>query len=949
MAESAESVGTITLDLEVKSDLKNQVKTLSGAIGKEFKNSLSSTGKSGMNDFKTAMKQSLKSTMGEARTGLGNMQKLFKTKTAAMAKTLKNGLLSSLKALSQVKQPQTKQTFKTAQNQTKPSTTARQPNKTRGPPANREALQAEIANTEGLLNNTNAQIEATKAKLNELKAARAKAFDTATKNRLDSEVLKTEASMLKLIGTSDKLGFKLADLDQKFEQAGAGATQSRSRIQAFTQVLKNAAGRLQSFTTGVRNSDKASKKANNSYKQSTRGAGGFMSMIMKWGIIFPIIQRSIIAMATSLGQSLMTNAQFANSLNQIKTNLMVAFMPIYNAVLPAINALMSALAKISSMIASFTASLFGTTYSASYQAAQGMIAAKDAMGVYGNAAGSAADKTKKAKKELLGLAAFDELNLIGSAKTDTDSDAGGGGSDAPVLSEPMETDMTGAAGRVGDILRRFFIPFKEAWAAEGVNTVNAIKYAFTNVWGLIKAIGKSFLEVWTNGSGTRMLTLILKICQDIFGIIGDIAGSFTHAWETAGLGTKIIQGVFDIINNVLYIIHGIGDAFREVWSKVGDTVATTFLGIINSVISVLKTLSDVFRQAWDNGGSYCFQQILIFAAKVFEIVGYLINNVFAPLLSYVLQTFAPTWGNFFQIIGNIFELFTNLLSGNWSAAWDSVKAIFSSAGEFLKSTFNAVFNGVLVPILNFFGGIISSVVSSAKSVFYGFGDWLSSVFTRDWTTRFGVFGNILNGFFATVNGIFEGVKSIFSGIIDFIAGVFTGNWSRAWQGIVNIFGGIFGTLGSIMRAPLNAVISLVNSAIYALNRIHVNIPSWVPGFGGKSFGFSIPSIPYLARGGVIDQPTLAMVGESGKEAVMPLENNTGWMNTLADNIAGRVNTDSRAILDILRMIYDLLKNQDSQSGDLILMVENTAIGKIAIKEIKKMIRQNGGSFNLGVL
>lgn len=191
MADSAESVGTITLDLEVKSDLKNQVKTLSGAIGKEFKNSLSSTGKSGMNDFKTAMKQSLKSTMGEARTGLGNMQKLFKTKTAAMAKTLKNGLLSSLKALSQVKQPQTKQTFKAAQNQTKPSTTVRQSNRTRGPPANREALQAEIANTEGLLNNTNAQIEATKAKLNELKAARANAFDTATKNRLDSEVLKT--------------------------------------------------------------------------------------------------------------------------------------------------------------------------------------------------------------------------------------------------------------------------------------------------------------------------------------------------------------------------------------------------------------------------------------------------------------------------------------------------------------------------------------------------------------------------------------------------------------------------------------------------------------------------------------------------------------------------------------------------------------------------------------
>ena len=93
----------------------------------------------------------------------------------------------------------------------------------------------------------------------------------------------------------------------------------------------------------------------------------------------------IYAMSSSLFASLNTNAQFVNSLNQIKTNLMVAFMPIYQAILPAINALMSALATVTQYIASFISALFGKTYKQSFQATQGLINAKDAMGAYGKA------------------------------------------------------------------------------------------------------------------------------------------------------------------------------------------------------------------------------------------------------------------------------------------------------------------------------------------------------------------------------------------------------------------------------------------------------------------------------------------------------------------------------------------------------------------------------------
>jgi len=65
----------------------------------------------------------------------------------------------------------------------------------------------------------------------------------------------------------------------------------------------------------------------------------------------------------------------------------------------------------------------------------------------------------------------------------------------------------------------------------------------------------------------------------------------------------------------------------------------------------------------------------------------------------------------------------------------------------------------------------------------------------------------------------------------------------------------------------------------------VTVPSWVPGLGGAHPTF--PMFPMLAKGGVVDSATMAIIGESGKEAVMPLENNTGWITNLAGQLAER--------------------------------------------------------------
>lgn len=173
---------------------------------------------------------------------------------------------------------------------------------------------------------------------------------------------------------------------------------------------------------------------------------------------------------------------------------------------------------------------------------------------------------------------------------------------------------------------------------------------------------------------------------------------------------------------------------------------------------------------------------------------------------------------------------------------------------------------------------VNNIWSTITSIFTKFDNFLTGIFTTDWTKSFGTFGNIMNAFLKNVSNVWNSIKRIFGGIIDFVTGVFTGNWSRAWQGVVNIFGGIMDGLGAVIKAPLNAVIGLINSAISGINSISFTVPDWIPGVGGKHFGVSLPTISYLYTGAVFDQPTLlgnTVVGDkfkgqgSQREYVLP--------------------------------------------------------------------------------
>ena len=176
--------------------------------------------------------------------------------------------------------------------------------------------------------------------------------------------------------------------------------------------------------------------------------------------------------------------------------------------------------------------------------------------------------------------------------------------------------------------------------------------------------------------------------------------------------------------------------------------------------------------------------------------------------------------------------------------WDKIKAKAVELGAKISEVWGNIKTGV------------SEAVANLVSVFQ---------------SNFPLLSAYLSGWWESVSAAWENVKAIFANIIDFVQNVFAGNWSAAWDNIVAIFGNVFGMIVNLAKAPINGVISAINWVLEKINSISVTIPDWVPGVGGKTLGFNIPTIPALAAGGIATAPTLAQIGEGGEpEAVLPL-------------------------------------------------------------------------------
>ena len=613
-------------------------------------------------------------------------------------------------------------------------------------------------------------------------------------------------------------------------------------------------------------------------------------------------------------------------LQSLKATIGQGLINIFTPVLKVINILLGKLATLANAFKSFTELITGkkssgqTSGSGAGLAGAGAIA--DAADQYGQAADNAsnladstedvAKATKDATKAANGyLSPLDEINKY-SSQTISSSPATGigntSGNNFPTMAGNVDygslaeggtalDKISDSAKKLADLLKKLWKPFQDAWKKEGKNTINAAKTALDGLKKLAVSVGKSLVEVWTNGTGTTMLTTMLKITQNVFKTVGNIASGFADAWNKNNVGTQIIQNIADALVVVMQFVEKIA-ADTATWAANLD-----FYPLLESISNLTANWAPTFE-------------------AIGNVLEWIYKNIVLPMLTWVIETGIPTiinlsadLGKFFADHQSIIEAFGAALLGAFAA--EKIATLVTSIGGSISTII--LYGKGLIALITGSGGIIGGIKAIAAAIgtggilaiaigaaiavgvllyknwgticrwakkvkeiainsFSALSNWLETVFSTDWTKQFGIFGNILNAFFKDVENVVKSVKKIFSGLIKTVTGVFTGDWKKAWEGVKEIFSGIWDGLSTIVKNPLNIIIAgfntilgIINGLISQINGIkfRVTIPPWFPVVGGRSWGFdgfgipNIGTIPYLAKGAVIPPRSefLAVLGD----------------------------------------------------------------------------------------
>lgn len=406
--------------------------------------------------------------------------------------------------------------------------------------------------------------------------------------------------------------------------------------------------------------------------------------------------------------------------------------------------------------------------------------------------------------------------------------------------------------------------------------------------------------------------------------INKMKGWLTDLWKT-----DTMQSFF---NSFMRIGATAFNSIKQLASTMWDNVVLSWSEASPFIFEGLGNLVEYWRQMFEDVAN----TVETWLPSITDKLSTFIDNVFAtfrPLTTFIAQLWRDftqimldLWNEYGAPILNEIGKFMDGMIDTWNKIWTHIiNPIITPAIQFLKKMWDEHIKDILYAIGDLIGTMILEALKFYNQFIKPIVDWLvvtlEPIFRKTFNTIFNVVSSIFGNVFNSIKRIIGNIKGVFQGLMTFLEGVFTGNWRKVWQGLVTIMRNIVGGIANIFKAPINIMIDGLNRFIRGLNKI--KIPNWVPGVGGK--GISIGTIPRLQRGGIVNRPMPAMLGDGGREAVIPLEN------------------DTRALEEIATMIGSMIGG--GQGGDIVVQIGNETIFKAVIKEMqKKQMQMNGGAF-----
>ncbi|MDS8494087.1 hypothetical protein RLI55_05315 [Streptococcus pneumoniae] len=401
-----------------------------------------------------------------------------------------------------------------------------------------------------------------------------------------------------------------------------------------------------------------------------------------------------------------------------------------------------------------------------------------------------------------------------------------------------------------------------------LNTLYAKDFV-VNSGKTIAQLGKTALELgksalaWTAHAAKMGLATAAEFAHSV------AAGVATAATWAFNAALAVLTSPITWIIAAIAALIAIGVLLYQNWDTVVEFAKTAWQGLCDFISGICRAIGEFFSGLWTKLQEI-FEPIGQWFGEKFQQAWDAIVNIFTPIGSW----FGQRWADVTSALANIGAWFTDM----FQKAWTGLTNIFSKLGSWFGERWNDV-TSVLANVSSWFGNMFTSAYNAVKNAFSSIGGFFSGV----WST----------------------VQSIFV---------------NAGQKVGSAVGGAF---RSAVNAVLGTIENVVNGFIGMINGV-LGVVRNLPGLGWVG-SVSTVSLPRLARGGIVDSPTIAMIGEAGKEAVVPLEN-TGFIQTL-----GRV--VSSAVVNAMAGVSP--QGGFSGDGDIVIQIAGHEFGRVAIQEINK--------------
>ena len=657
----------------------------------------------------------------------------------------------------------------------------------------------------------------------------------------------------------------------------------------------------------------------------------------------------------------------------IGDGLIAMFTPVIHV----INVVLEKLIYFAQVVSAVFSSLFGKkskdTNKGTKQMQQSLGGAETSAGGLNNQLDKTEGKAKKAAKAMGQLASIDEINNM-SKPSDASSPVGGGVSSIPSIfgnedEDKDDPDTSGIDRAVEKVKAKLneFKKFLEKYKAPITSIAAGIAAALASMfiiknWPALIAPFKSFFGNLSAMFGLFKSAGFAETISGLFfgistpalaavGIIAAVVASLVYLWQTNDEFRK----------NVMDVVHSITDILNEFYNTV--------------LVPLFELLKDIFETIVIPIAVFLADVVVTAVELVADVVMAFWKNILAPIAEFLVKILSKALDGVIKIweawkpaieiaFGAVGHIWNDILKPFFTWIKDGLIKRFEELGAFIAEllpNIEDMFQGLINFFVDVFTLNLDNIWNDITEIFKGFDDFLTNIFKHDWSENFGVIGKVINEFLDVVKVVWDGAKKVFKGVIDFVMGIFTGDWKRAWNGVKNIFKGVWDSLVGIVDNVWNRILKLfkkggqifsgivegiskvfktiVNTLITGINKVmawpfnkindmlnsirNFEILGQHPfsGLWGQN-PIWVPQIPMLARGGVVTSATPAIFGEAGAEAVVPLENNTGWMAKIAQGIAGHVgggyNDDLNDLIMIMQEVRDLLIELKDKDNDVYL-------------------------------